>query len=143
MPEFEVGDWVRRKSHRQDDTNGPYYAGEPFQVSKFRGGYVLDPLEMGHSRGNLELIPPPSESELPSAVDPDHYKFGNAEVIEITRHLGFPEGNVIKYVARAGRKGNRVEDLRKARKYLDWAIENADAAYAHAHAYMHIEKESK
>lgn len=60
-------------------------------------------------------------------VDPDHYKFGNAEVIEIVRHLGFLEGNVVKYVARAERKGNRLEDLKKARKYLDWAIEDAEA----------------
>jgi len=61
-----------------------------------------------------------------SAVDPDHYKFGGAEVIDLTRHLGFLEGNVVKYVARAGRKGDRLEDLKKARRYLDWAIEDAE-----------------
>lgn len=59
------------------------------------------------------------------AISPDHYQFGGAEVIDITRHLGFLEGNVIKYVARAGRKGDRHEDLLKARQYLDWAIEDA------------------
>ncbi|WP_219852865.1 DUF3310 domain-containing protein [Streptomyces solincola] len=31
--------------------------------------------------------------------------------------------NVIKYVLRAGRKGPKVEDLRKARHYLDYLIE--------------------
>lgn len=62
-----------------------------------------------------------------TAVDPDHYKFpGGAEVIDLTRHLPFCEGNVVKYVARAGRKTeNRVEDLLKAQQYLQWAIENA------------------
>lgn len=41
--------------------------------------------------------------------------------------LGFLAGNVIKYVARAGRKGDNerdlVEDLRKARHYLDKLLE--------------------
>lgn len=57
---------------------------------------------------------------------PDHYRFpGGAQVIDITKHLGFLEGNIIKYVARAGRKGDRKEDLLKAKKYLEWALEEA------------------
>ena len=64
--------------------------------------------------------------ESERAVDPTHYDFpGGVQVIDITRHLGFLEGNIIKYVARAGRKGDRLEDLLKARRYLDWAIEGA------------------
>lgn len=31
-------------------------------------------------------------------------------------------GNVIKYIARAGRKGDMLEDLKKARQCLDWEI---------------------
>lgn len=58
------------------------------------------------------------------SVSPSHYKFpGNVQVIDITRHLGFLEGNVIKYVARAGRKGDKREDLLKAKQYLDWLLE--------------------
>lgn len=70
-----------------------------------------------------------SFGSLASAVSPDHYRFGNSQVIDITRHLPFPEGNVIKYVARSGRKDpeKRIEDLEKARQYLKWAIENAQA----------------
>lgn len=45
--------------------------------------------------------------------------------------LGFLAGNVVKYVARAGRKGDDersfVEDLSKARHYLDKLIEQAVA----------------
>lgn len=59
-------------------------------------------------------------------VNPGHYQFGGAQVIDITRHLGFLEGNVVKYVARAGRKGDRLEDLKKAEQYLQWAIEDAE-----------------
>lgn len=68
------------------------------------------------------------------AVNPNHYKgFSNgAEVIDIAEHLTFDAGNVVKYAARAGRLDEslnkndlegRVEDLRKARKYLDREIE--------------------
>jgi len=35
--------------------------------------------------------------------------------------LNFWEGNIIKYVLR--RKGNRLEDLEKAKHYLDFLIE--------------------
>ena len=36
---------------------------------------------------------------------------------------GFLRGNVIKYIARAGSKGPALEDLKKARHYLDKLIE--------------------
>lgn len=38
--------------------------------------------------------------------------------------LPFTTGNTVKYIARAGRKGDMVEDLRKARWYLDAEIEH-------------------
>lgn len=62
-----------------------------------------------------------------SKTNPDHYKFGKVEVLDITKYLPFPEGNVIKYLARAGRKDNEssLDDLLKARKYLDTAIDMA------------------
>lgn len=51
---------------------------------------------------------------------PPHYKFGDREVIEITQHLDFMLGNVVKYVCRAGRKKGVpvVDDLLKALWYL-------------------------
>lgn len=36
--------------------------------------------------------------------------------------LGFHIGNVVKYLSRAGKKGAAVEDLKKARWYLDREI---------------------
>lgn len=59
-------------------------------------------------------------------INPPHYKgFANgAQVIDITEGLSFAGGNAVKYVARACRldgaiKGNPVEDLKKARWYID------------------------
>jgi hypothetical protein len=43
--------------------------------------------------------------------------------------LGFCLGNAVKYIARAGKKGGApiVEDLRKARWYLDHEIARAES----------------
>lgn len=61
---------------------------------------------------------------------PAHYANGwsnGAEVIDLTEHLSFCAGNVVKYVCRAGRKDpdKYVEDLEKARWYLDREIARA------------------
>jgi len=45
------------------------------------------------------------------------------ECIQITEHMGFCLGNAIKYIWRADLKGNAVEDLKKARFYIDREIE--------------------
>lgn len=64
--------------------------------------------------------------EQPEAIHhPSHYNTGKIEVIEAIDdwHLGFCLGNVVKYVARAGHKGDRLEDLKKAAWYLAHEIE--------------------
>ena len=59
---------------------------------------------------------------------PDHYQMGGIEVIDAIEAWGFGEGfnrgNAIKYIARAGRKDplKEVEDLKKARQYIDFEI---------------------
>jgi hypothetical protein len=40
--------------------------------------------------------------------------------------LGFCLGNTVKYIARAGKKGDILEDLKKARWYLDHEISKYD-----------------
>ena len=60
-----------------------------------------------------------------SAVDhPPHYTAGNIEAIDVIEDwkLSFCEGNAVKYIARAKHKGNELQDLEKARWYLDRAI---------------------
>lgn len=59
-------------------------------------------------------------------VKPSHYhRDSGHEVLEVIEAwgLGFVLGNVVKYVARAGQKGDELTDLRKAREYLDRRIE--------------------
>lgn len=56
---------------------------------------------------------------------PSHYCIGGIEVIDVIEAwaLGYRLGNVVKYVARADHKGRPIEDLEKARWYLDREIE--------------------
>ena len=42
--------------------------------------------------------------------------------------LSYELGNVVKYVARAEWKANKLEDLKKARWYLDAAIRKEEGA---------------
>lgn len=60
---------------------------------------------------------------------PPHYTTGEIEVIDFIddKHLGFYEGQVIKYVSRAKLKNsgmNELEDLKKAQWYLNRLINN-------------------
>jgi len=55
---------------------------------------------------------------------PPHYTShkSGVECIQITEHMGFNLGNALKYIWRADLKGQSVEDLRKARFYIDREI---------------------
>jgi len=58
---------------------------------------------------------------------PSHYTLGGIEVIDAIEswELGFHLGNVVKYIARAGKKDKEteLEDLRKAEWYLERYME--------------------
>lgn len=61
---------------------------------------------------------------------PSHYCRGGIEVLDAIEAWGlnYRLGNVVKYVARAGHKGDRTEDLRKAAFYLNREIERGNHA---------------
>jgi hypothetical protein len=66
---------------------------------------------------------------------PPHYKAANGlEAIDVIEGFGldqsFALGNATKYLLRAGRKGEAVQDLRKARWYLNRKIEQLEAGGA-------------
>jgi len=62
-------------------------------------------------------------------VGGDHYKMQSIQPWDAIESwgLGFLDGNVVKYVARHKLKGG-VDDLKKARHYLDKLIEKHDGA---------------
>lgn len=71
------------------------------------------------------------EQKIDNVNHPPHYTWlkdkCGIEVIDITRHMDFDLGNVVKYVLRQGLKSEEgmsnnekaIEDLKKARWYLD------------------------
>jgi len=62
------------------------------------------------------------ENDRGDAVNhPAHYKVGGIETIDFieAKKLNYNIGNVIKYLTRADHKGNRKQDLEKAKWYLE------------------------
>lgn len=67
------------------------------------------------------------DAELPTYAwddpvnHPSHYTDGGIETIDFieAKKLPYHLGNVVKYVSRAGKKIDLLEDLRKAQWYLD------------------------
>jgi hypothetical protein len=76
--------------------------------------------EMTKGRDRVEMIEPPADN----VNHPAHYKVGGIETIDFieAKQLSYHLGNVVKYIARADSKGNREEDLLKARWYLNREI---------------------
>jgi len=69
---------------------------------------------------NIEMIEPQADN----VNHPAHYKVGGIETIDFieAKGLNYHLGNVVKYITRADTKGNREEDLLKARWYLNREI---------------------
>lgn len=57
-------------------------------------------------------------------MTPLHYKTEKIDVIDFCKlyNLNFNRGNIVKYLARAGKKDNELQDLRKALDYLEREI---------------------
>jgi hypothetical protein len=92
--------------------------GSMFPVIKSRADAVA---AFGEGSELVEVV----AAKLADQVNhPAHYTRGGIEAIDVIEawDLGFCLGNTVKYIARAGHKGDALEDLRKARWYLDREI---------------------
>ncbi len=90
-----------------------------------------DEVTISH-RGKSALIKPslPVQPKLEAIDHPAHYggadnPYEAIKVIEAWQ-LGFHLGNTVKYISRAGKKDDRLKDLKKARWYLDREIANLE-----------------
>jgi hypothetical protein len=61
-----------------------------------------------------------------SVNNPAHYTDGGIETIDFieAKKLNYHLGNAVKYISRAGKKSNKVEDLKKAIWYIEREIKN-------------------
>lgn len=66
-----------------------------------------------------------TEFIMPDPVNhPAHYTTGGIETIDFieAKNLNYNLGNAVKYITRADHKGNRLQDLQKAKWYLEREI---------------------
>jgi len=61
-------------------------------------------------------------------INPSHYKnhHSGIECIDVTRHMNFNLGNVIKYLWRSGQKDPTLQELKKAAWYLNDEIKKLE-----------------
>lgn len=62
------------------------------------------------------------------AINPGHYRGhpSGVECIRITEHMNFCLGNALKYIWRAGLKDDKVQDLNKAKWYIEREIKRIE-----------------
>ena len=82
---------------------------------------------------NVSAVWKVKESPKPDPINhPSHYTHGGIETLDSIEAKGLDKdshlANVIKYVSRAGYKINKLEDLKKARFYLDRRIKILEAS---------------
>ena len=69
--------------------------------------------------------------KIPDPINPDHYRSGGMEAIDVIEAF-FPDsfhlGNAFKYIARAGKKSDAIEDLQKSVWYIQREIERLEDA---------------
>lgn len=72
-----------------------------------------------------------NKSEFENISRPSHYcagrKYEPRKVIA-DWGLNFNLGNAIKYISRAGKKGDKTEDLRKTIQYIEFELEEIENA---------------
>lgn len=76
-----------------------------------------------------ELDNPLKYSNQDVVNHPSHYTGhpSGIECIQITEHMGFNLGNALKYIWRCDLKKDAIEDLKKARWYIDRELAKREA----------------
>jgi len=95
------------------------------QLGLFKSNAPIDDIKVGSIVGGLTLTDVGNDKVRWTKSDavnhPAHYKVGGIETIDFieAKKLGYNLGNVVKYLTRADHKGNRKQDLEKAKWYLE------------------------
>jgi len=91
--------------------------------------YVIRNLMKKSSGVNIDTVYGGTQTSAPPAPDmvnhPPHYTDGGIETIDFieAKKLDYHLGNAVKYITRAGKKADALEDLKKAQWYLNRAID--------------------
>ncbi|GMM70884.1 hypothetical protein MTsDn5_08360 [Alteromonas gracilis] len=79
---------------------------------------------MAHYEKQIEAEVAEKTQTNDAVNNPKHYTNhpSGIECIQVTEHMGFNLGNAMKYIWRCDLKKDAIEDLKKARWYLDREI---------------------
>ena len=142
MSEIKVGDWIRVKRTSVEDRRRGVSIGDKFEVIKVvDNGVIIQPNGWDTTimlyNFQLKKVEPPVESakvktervasgHYQNANNNDVWQFADDNLSE-ERVKGFHQVNAIKYVTRYHIKHDtiekRIEDLEKAKVYIDKLIE--------------------
>ncbi len=124
-----------------DDSTSPFIEWEDSEYSFWvpKGQYINEdnielvqdsvPIpDLGTKEAN-KIIRDANKSSSDPIVKPSHYTQGKIEILDFLedQKLDFRLSNVIKYVCRHAYKGKPLEDLKKARFYLDRVIKELES----------------
>jgi hypothetical protein len=88
---------------------------------------IIDYFSEPHYQQTLQKHREDMINKAEAVNHPEHYGGSEStyEAIKVIDawELGFCLGNVVKYISRAGKKGSKLEDLKKAQWYLNREIE--------------------
>ena len=96
-----------------------------FNTEKKVGGWSTFYAELDKIIDQIKADAAASNVNHPSHYGGEDNPYEAIKVIEAW-DLGFNLGNVVKYLSRAGKKGETLEDLRKAAWYLQREIQNRE-----------------
>lgn len=95
-------------------------------------GQAIEQAKEARVKATIEAAKKPKRKKqnVDMVNSPAHYVVGGVETIDFieAKGLGYHLGNCIKYISRADYKGDRLEDLKKARWYLQREIERLEKA---------------
>ena len=83
--------------------------------------FTTSPSSCGHPVKVLGVIGQSETTEHDPVNHPKHYTDhpSGVECIQITEHMGFNLGNAVKYIWRSDLKHDAIEDLKKAKWYIE------------------------
>lgn len=136
MKEFKRGDkvvWAGCEEYGVGTVLGNSYGMHPVPVrfELFEGYDDLEEEYDSHHVQSSELLPVKylsAGTDPEDATNPDHYRGDLVMQVIESVSLDFALGNTVKYVCRAGKKGDKLTDLKKGMWYLERAIAKEEAA---------------
>ena len=129
MREIKIGDkYLCDSDEWSDFTKGNIYVVEELRINGLLfidDNKNLNYVHKDDLRTDFKDLQQLNDIKVNCEIVPNHYDNKKGyDVIDISKHYGlnFNRGNIVKYICRAGKKDNELQDLKKALDYLQREI---------------------